>query len=145
MWRFLQNLWQCYDAKRRWPNLGNALKYLLAAEVAIFGVFDPTVKQSPAWLACFLVATLYQIWWDVFMDWGLLKRRDGLGFFRYHGGGRSMDASVAVLPPFATIVSREVGVLFDLRDQLLPSLRGHDDPDTAELPLPHYRSDSECI
>ncbi|KAL7540702.1 hypothetical protein ACHAXR_010514 [Thalassiosira sp. AJA248-18] len=71
-WRFLQNLRQCYDSKQRWPYLGNALKYLLAAEVAVFGVFDPTVKTSPLWLTCFFSATLYQVWWDVFMDWGLL-------------------------------------------------------------------------
>ncbi|KAL3780116.1 hypothetical protein ACHAW5_005754 [Stephanodiscus triporus] len=41
-WRFLQNLRQCYDAKRRWPYLGNATKYLLAAEVSAFAMFDPS-------------------------------------------------------------------------------------------------------
>jgi hypothetical protein len=71
-WRFLQNLRQCYDNKKRWPYLGNALKYFIAAEVAMFGVFNPTRKQSFLWLSCFIMATLYQIWWDVFMDWELL-------------------------------------------------------------------------
>ena len=29
-------------------------------------------KQSTLWLTAFVVATMYQIWWDVFMDWELL-------------------------------------------------------------------------
>ena len=82
-WRFLQNLRQCYDHKKRWPYLGNAFKYLVAAEVATFGMFDPSVKQNPIWLTCFFCATIYQIWWDVFMDWGLLERDVSFG---YHGG-----------------------------------------------------------
>ena len=93
-WRYLQNLRQCYDAKQRWPYLGNALKYLLAAEVAIFGVFDPSVKKSPLWMTCFFVATMYQVWWDVFMDWGLLERDPSFGYNYFHatnsnGDGRS--------------------------------------------------------
>ena len=71
-WRFLQNLRQSYDAKKRWPYLGNALKYFVAAEVAMFGVFNPAHKQTILWLSCFVLATLYQVWWDVFMDWELL-------------------------------------------------------------------------
>jgi hypothetical protein len=71
-WRFLQNLRQSYEAKKRWPYLGNALKYFVAAEVAMFGVFDPSRKQTVLWLSCFVMATLYQVWWDVFMDWELL-------------------------------------------------------------------------
>ncbi|KAL3787220.1 hypothetical protein HJC23_004261, partial [Cyclotella cryptica] len=72
-WRFCQNLRQCYDTKRRWPSLGNALKYMLAAEVATFGMFDPSIKKHPVWICAFAGATLYQVWWDVFMDWGLLE------------------------------------------------------------------------
>jgi hypothetical protein len=52
--------------------LGNALKYFIAAEVAVFGVYMQSRKQSALWLTAFVVATLYQIWWDVFMDWELL-------------------------------------------------------------------------
>ena len=78
-WRFLQNLRQCRDARRRWPYLGNAFKYLLAAEVALFGLFEPDARQNAAWIACFVGATLYQVWWDVFMDWELLVRDNGGG------------------------------------------------------------------
>lgn len=60
-WRFLQNLRQSYEAKQRWPYLGNALKYFVAAEVALFGVFDPSKKQTYLWLSCFVIATLYQV------------------------------------------------------------------------------------
>ncbi|KAL3929475.1 MAG: hypothetical protein SGBAC_012192 [Bacillariaceae sp.] len=76
-WRFLQNLRQCYDAKKRWPYLGNALKYFIAAEVAMFGVFNPSRKESFLWLSCFVAATLYQIWWDVVMDWELFVLEKG--------------------------------------------------------------------
>jgi hypothetical protein len=72
-WRFLQNLRQAYHEKQRWPYLGNALKYMIAAEVALFGVFDPSNKQTFVWLTSFTVATLYQVWWDVVMDWELLE------------------------------------------------------------------------
>ena len=82
----MQNLRQCYDAKQRWPHLGNAFKYFLAAEVATFGMFDPSVKQSPLWWTCFFVTTLYQVWWDVFMDWGLLEIDPNFGHYRRHDG-----------------------------------------------------------
>jgi hypothetical protein len=76
-WRFLQNLRQAHDAKQRWPFLGNALKYLLAAEVAMFGVFQPNIKKSAIFIMAFVGATLYQVWWDVFMDWELLHVKSG--------------------------------------------------------------------
>ena len=70
-WRFLQNLRQAHDAKQRWPYLGNAFKYFLAAQVALFGVFTPSNKKTFIWIMSFVIATLYQIWWDTFMDWAL--------------------------------------------------------------------------
>jgi hypothetical protein len=74
-YRYLQNLRQCYDIRHRWPYLGNALKYFVAAQVGMIGVFQPSAKSSALWLLGFVVATLYQVWWDVVMDWGLLERR----------------------------------------------------------------------
>lgn len=93
-WRFLQNLRQCYDAKSRWPYLGNAFKYMLAAEVAIFGMFDPSLKKNWLWIICFGVATLYQVWWDVFMDWGLLEwNMDKVVSTYYHGSSTTSSGS----------------------------------------------------
>ncbi len=71
-WRFCQCLRQSYDSKNRWPYLGNAAKYFCAAQVAMFGVFDPQKRGSVIWIIAFVCATLYQLWWDVFMDWELL-------------------------------------------------------------------------
>lgn len=48
-------------------------EYFVAAEVAMFGIFNPQKQQSILWLSCFVMATLYQIWWDVFMDWELFE------------------------------------------------------------------------
>jgi hypothetical protein len=61
-WRFLQNMRQTYDSKQRWPYLANALKYFVAAQVAMVGVYHPQVKQNPVWLFSFVVATLYQVY-----------------------------------------------------------------------------------
>lgn len=70
-WRFNQNLRQVYDSKQRWPYLGNATKYLAAAQVAMFGVFAG--HRNPVWMTCAVTATLYQVWWDVCMDWDLIR------------------------------------------------------------------------
>ena len=72
-YRFCQNLRQTYEHKTRWPYLGNALKYFIAAEVGIVGVYMQSSRQSTLWLLGFVAATCYQIWWDVFMDWNLLQ------------------------------------------------------------------------
>lgn len=72
-WRFCQCLRQCFDEKKRWPYLGNAAKYFIGAQVAMFGVFDPESTGSFFWIIAFVVATLYQLWWDTFMDWELLE------------------------------------------------------------------------
>jgi len=81
-WKFLQTLRQAWDHDKRWPYLGNAFKYLSAALVVMYGMAHREGKRSWWWVASFLLATLYQIWWDTFMDWELLvvapKRRDGV-------------------------------------------------------------------
>jgi hypothetical protein len=79
-WRFLQNLRQSHDNKKRWPYLGNALKYFVAAQVSMVGLFDPSKKSKVLWLLAFVGATLYQIWWDVFMDWELLEFQPNRSF-----------------------------------------------------------------
>mmetsp|Transcript_54648 Transcript_54648/g.63101 ORF Transcript_54648/g.63101 Transcript_54648/m.63101 type:complete len:632 (+) Transcript_54648:41-1936(+) len=72
-YRFCQNLRQTYDSRNRWPYLGNALKYFIAAEVGVVGVYMQSRRQSTVWLFAFVLATIYQIWWDVVMDWDLLQ------------------------------------------------------------------------
>lgn len=81
-WRFLQNLRQSYDNKQRWPYLGNAFKYFIAAQVSMMGLFDPSKKNNAVWILCFVFATLYQTFWDVFMDWELLEFRSNNGGWR---------------------------------------------------------------
>mmetsp|Transcript_1871 Transcript_1871/g.2243 ORF Transcript_1871/g.2243 Transcript_1871/m.2243 type:complete len:343 (+) Transcript_1871:121-1149(+) len=84
-WRYCQTLRQCYDTKKRWPYLGNAFKYFLAAQVVIFGVFfGPDQNEHFSWWVClYVLATTYQILWDIFMDWELLVWNHNYG----HGGG----------------------------------------------------------
>lgn len=71
--KYLQTLRQAHDANQRWPYLGNALKYLSAALVIIYGMTHPDRRRSPSWIACFILAMFYQIFWDVVMDWELFE------------------------------------------------------------------------
>lgn len=70
--KFLQTLREAYDHQQRWPYLGNAFKYLSAALVILYGMTHPEDRRSPLWLICFAWTMLYQIYWDVCMDWELL-------------------------------------------------------------------------
>ena len=81
-WRFLQTLREAYDNGQRWPYLGNAFKYLTAALVILYGMAHPDERTSPGWILCFSLALMYQIWWDVVMDWELFAiapRHDDFG------------------------------------------------------------------
>eukprot|EP00551_Chaetoceros_affinis_P011941 CAMPEP_0203678412 /NCGR_PEP_ID=MMETSP0090-20130426/31880_1 /ASSEMBLY_ACC=CAM_ASM_001088 /TAXON_ID=426623 /ORGANISM="Chaetoceros affinis, Strain CCMP159" /LENGTH=658 /DNA_ID=CAMNT_0050545645 /DNA_START=38 /DNA_END=2011 /DNA_ORIENTATION=- len=70
--RFLQTLRQAYDEQRRWPHLGNALKYLSASLVISYGMTHSEEIRSQLWIFSFALCTFQQIWWDVVMDWELI-------------------------------------------------------------------------
>ncbi|KAL7569106.1 hypothetical protein ACA910_016941 [Epithemia clementina (nom. ined.)] len=78
-WKFLQTLRQSYDTGNRWPHLGNAFKYLSATLIILYGMTHPENRRSSLWIFSFVACIMYQIWWDVVMDWDLLvivPRRD---------------------------------------------------------------------
>ena len=60
-WRFLQTIRQSYEYEQRWPYLGNSMKYFFAAQVAMLGVYHPSLRQSSVWIFSFVLATLYQV------------------------------------------------------------------------------------
>lgn len=70
-WKFLQTLREAYDSGLRWPYLGNSFKYLTAALVILYGMTHPEDRTSAGWIVCFMLALLYQLWWDTVMDWEL--------------------------------------------------------------------------
>lgn len=70
--RFLQTLRQAFDSGKRWPHLGNSFKYLTAGLVILYGVTHAAGERSPWWTWAFSLATIYQVVWDIFMDWELL-------------------------------------------------------------------------
>jgi len=72
-WRFCQNLRMVLSTRTRWPHLGNALKYFLAAQVALVAIYDPSVKGEVFWIASFVITTAYQLFWDFFMDWDVFS------------------------------------------------------------------------
>eukprot|EP00980_Cylindrotheca_fusiformis_P012569 scaffold3084_cov144-Cylindrotheca_fusiformis.AAC.17 len=71
--KYLQTLRQAYDANRRWPYQGNALKYLSATVVIIYGVTHPDKRSHPVWIASFTLTLLYQVFWDTVMDWEMFE------------------------------------------------------------------------
>lgn len=76
-WRFLQNLQRSYDTRERWPHLGNAMKYVTAQTVGLYGLYHPDARQNPLWIFGFVFATMYQFTWDIFMDWDMVRIKGG--------------------------------------------------------------------
>ena len=75
--KYLQTLRQAYDSNKRWPHQANSFKYLSATLVIIYGIAHPERRRTVWWLASFFFTLLYQICWDVLMDWNLFEiRRD---------------------------------------------------------------------
>jgi len=68
-WRFLQCLRQAYDEQQRWPALGNAWKYLTAGWIVLYGMTHP--ERGWEYWTVFGCGVVYQLWWDVVMDWQL--------------------------------------------------------------------------
>ena len=74
--RCAQNL-RCYLLSKEPVHLANAFKYALAESVLVFGLLHAPHKEEhnddstfhTVWIIAFVLATLYQFWWDVFMDW----------------------------------------------------------------------------
>lgn len=81
-WKFLQTLRESYDTGKRWPNLGNAFKYLSATVVILYGMTHPENRRSFWWIVAFCLTLAYQIFWDTVMDWDLFiivpKENEGL-------------------------------------------------------------------
>ena len=71
--RTFQTFRQAYDEQRRWPHMGNALKYVSASLVIFYGMTHSEVERSIWWLYSFAFCVLYQIWWDLFIDWEILR------------------------------------------------------------------------
>lgn len=71
--KYLQTLRQAYDSNKRRPHLFNSLKYLSASLVIIYGITHPEQRRSATWLTCFVLALLYQVFWDTIMDWQMFE------------------------------------------------------------------------
>ncbi|CAM9809247.1 unnamed protein product, partial [Phaeothamnion confervicola] len=78
--RLLQCLRRHADTGKRVPHLLNALKYIMAMVVSLFGVFQADNSsdttdgsmgwQKGIWLALYVASSLYSFFWDVRFDWG---------------------------------------------------------------------------
>ena len=101
--KFLQTLRQARDSGRHWPHTANSFKYLTAACVIFYAMAHPEGRRGRLWITSFVAAVLYQIWWDVVMDWELLVIVPRRG-----GGVASPPASLApsCLQPIVCRVSK---------------------------------------
>ncbi|KAH7315041.1 hypothetical protein KP509_21G031500 [Ceratopteris richardii] len=82
LFSFLPYWWRLLQCVRRWVDerdgvhLANGGKYL-SAIIAVGSRITFQFYPSSAWLIVFIVtsslATMYQIYWDLIMDWGLLQ------------------------------------------------------------------------
>ena len=83
--RFSQCLRRYADTGDRFPHLPNALKYAVSQTVTMFGAFHPLYldlnsnRESDVfqlfWMFAFIGSSLYSFGWDVYMDWGLGRRK----------------------------------------------------------------------
>lgn len=97
LWRLLQCL-RSFQKTRKIAHLFNAAKYFTTFPVVVFATFfavtikpffsfshldlDKTGWMIIAWLISSLVHALYCFYWDVVMDWGLLRVCNGCFVFR---------------------------------------------------------------
>lgn len=92
--RLLQCLRRSAETGNNWPHHGNALKYTSAISVIAFGTFQPAVRKSTVWISYLVGATLFQLVWDVTMDWGLLTYKKPSGYKASHGSWKTMLAGI---------------------------------------------------
>lgn len=78
--RLLQCLRRSTESGANWPHHGNALKYTSAIAVISFGAFQPVVRSSSVWIGGLIFATLFQLTWDITMDWGLVAYKKPTGY-----------------------------------------------------------------
>lgn len=76
-WRFMQCLRRYWDTQLGYPHLLNSGKYLASIVVVwILATYEITGEPSlqTLWICSAAIASIYNYWWDVVMDWGLFKK-----------------------------------------------------------------------
>ena len=56
-----------------WPHSFNALKYVLSIIVVLFSLGSNANAYRVIYILLLVVSTLYSYWWDIYMDFGLLR------------------------------------------------------------------------
>ncbi len=75
-WRFAQCLRTSYDTQQRWPQLGNAFKYMMTAHISLYYGIRSNAAEAGGhyvWYLTWIGTTIYQLVWDVQMDWNLVS------------------------------------------------------------------------
>jgi hypothetical protein len=67
----------------RSPHYENGLKYAVALSVSMWGAYQPKHRKDGLWQLCLLLATLYQAYWDIFVDWDMLHWYVEIYVYRY--------------------------------------------------------------
>ncbi|KAG6542916.1 hypothetical protein Mapa_015606 [Marchantia paleacea] len=107
-WRLMQCLRRYYDEGQN-VHLANAFKYLSAMIAVVTKIFYRRDGNTPwliAYVAASTFATIYQAYWDIVMDWGLLNRRSHNRWLR--------DQLILEDKNYVYFISMGVNVLFRL-------------------------------
>ena len=77
-WRFMQCIRRYYDTKDFNPHILNALKYLSTIVAIYLGSRKTNLVDLDFyfWIVTAVFSSLYGYYWDIIMDWGLMKQKD---------------------------------------------------------------------
>jgi hypothetical protein len=72
--RFFQCLNRYYYTKMAWPHIANAVKYIGGiTNVTISWLYGIKKVNTLVFITIALTATLYMLFWDIYMDWNLAR------------------------------------------------------------------------
>ncbi|OEU21334.1 hypothetical protein FRACYDRAFT_274437 [Fragilariopsis cylindrus CCMP1102] len=116
--KYLQCLRSAYDTNQRWPYIGNALKYLSACLVIVYGTTHPDQrKSSTTWIVCFIVALVYQIFWDVVMDWQLFEIQRDISVVMADATNSESSTISSVRPDSKILLSFQIYIVQPIVDR----------------------------
>mmetsp|Transcript_52259 Transcript_52259/g.56650 ORF Transcript_52259/g.56650 Transcript_52259/m.56650 type:complete len:692 (+) Transcript_52259:415-2490(+) len=115
--KYLQCLRSAYDTNQRWPYIGNSLKYLSASLVIIYGTTHPDQRKSLTWIICFIVALVYQIFWDIVMDWQLFEIQRDISVVMADATNSESSTISSVRPDSRILLSFQMYIVQPIMDR----------------------------
>merc|ERR1711971_26030 len=115
--KYLQCLRSAYDTNQRWPYIGNSFKYLSASLVIVYGTTHPDQRKSSTWIMCFIVVLVYQIFWDVLMDWQLFEVQRDISVVMTDASKSESSTISSVRPDSRILLSFQMYIVQPIMDR----------------------------